>query len=67
MKNQNDYHYIPPDDEIIDKYSKQVCSAMDETDNLDIVHGFAGFIGSITRAYANLLNQTNSQENDDGT
>jgi|GEM_PF-4055369 len=63
MTNQDDYHYIPPDDEIIDSYSKKVCDAMNETDNPEVALGFAGFVSSVARAYANLLNQNNGKDN----
>jgi hypothetical protein len=58
-------HYVPPDSEIVQKYAKQVCNALNENspsgyDKPNVVAGLVGFLNIVGRAYANQLNEQNN-------
>jgi hypothetical protein len=48
--------YLPPDKDTVHEYARHVCEAA-ETDEPEIVYGFAAFINAVATAYVNSLNQ----------
>jgi hypothetical protein len=62
MTNKKRIEYVPPNEEAIKDFARDVCKAVND-EKPDTVYGLAGFLNVVLRVVAKKLNTDSSDEN----
>jgi len=61
MKDKKRVEYVPPNEETIHEFARDVCKAIKD-EKPDTIYGLAGFLNAVARALANRLNSDDNQK-----